>query len=208
MRYICSISSSIIISFFSSLFLVSSSFLFFFLFFFVSPSFVFGQTFNVPAGSWATGIILTGISVALPGVVVDPGPVVVRIEEGFFTSADGIVDMSGCYAHGTAYWADHISRVVVEIKEISCPQGDRVFKLETLGYLYDEEGGFGFEADITPIEKEIWGVRIRTGIATVYSFTRCILFLREGFTFWREQKLPPGWRRPLTFPEDFKDFPP
>ncbi|MCS7213846.1 MAG: hypothetical protein NZ927_06465 [Candidatus Calescibacterium sp.] len=168
----------------------------------------YGQIFNVPTGSFATGTILTGISVALPGEVIDPSPVVFRIDEGFFTPADSIVDMSGCYAHGTAYWADYISRVVIEIKDITCPQGEKTYHIEALGYLYDENGGFGFEGEITRYEKEVWGIRIRTGYATVPAFSRGILFLRQGFNFERKDLKHPRWRRPLTFPENFKDFPP
>lgn len=167
-----------------------------------------GEVLNVPAGSWATGTILTGIYVALPELVIDPAPVVMRIEDGFFTPGDGYVDMTGCYAHGTAYWADHISRVVIEIKKIECPAGNIVHNIDTLGYLYDDEGNLGFDAEITPVEKEIWGIRIRTGYAHVPSFTPSILFLRKGFTYSVKRKKSPGWRRPLTFPEGFKDFPP
>lgn len=166
------------------------------------------QVLNVPVGSFATGTILTGISVALPGEVIDPSPVVFRIDEGFFTPSDSLVDMSGCYAHGTAYWADHISRVIVEIKDITCPQGEKLHHIEALGYLYDEEGGFGFDGEITRYEKEIWGIRIRTGYATVPAFSRGILFLRQGFTFERKDLKHPQWRRPMTFPDKFKDFPP
>lgn len=164
--------------------------------------------YNVPTGSWATGTLLTGISVALPGTVVDPAPVVFRIEDGFYTPQDGYVDMTGCYAHGTAYWADHISRVVIEIKHISCPQGDRIYEKEILGYIYDAQGNFGFDADITPIEKEVWGIKIRTGIASIPAFVQGVLFLRQGFTIMKKEKRGPGWRRPLTFPENLKDFPP
>ncbi|MFZ8804503.1 MAG: hypothetical protein ACO2PO_16175 [Candidatus Calescibacterium sp.] len=166
------------------------------------------QTFNVPTGSWATGILLTGISVALPGTVVDPGPVVFRIEDGFYTPADGYVDMTGCYAHGTAYWADHISRVVIEIKHITCPQGNKIYEIETLGYIYDQFGNFGYGANINEFEKEIWGLKIRTGIAQVPAFSPGVLFIRQGFTIMRKEKKGPGWRRPLTFPENIKNFPP
>ncbi|MFZ8803179.1 MAG: hypothetical protein ACO2PO_09390, partial [Candidatus Calescibacterium sp.] len=62
----------------------SFSFLFFFYFSTIVREGI-SQTFNVPTGSWATGTLLTGISVALPGTVVDPGPVVFRIEDGFYT---------------------------------------------------------------------------------------------------------------------------
>ncbi len=181
-----------------------------FSFLFLPLSLMYGQgvVYSVPQGAFATGTLLTGISVALPGVVVDPGPVVFRIEDGFFTPADGFVDMSGCYAGGTAYWADHISRVIVEIKNISCPAGNKMYQVEILGYLYDIQGRFGFTADITQFEKEIWGVTVRTGIATVPAFTQGILFLTKGFTFSKREKLSPGWRRPLTFPEEFKNFPP
>ncbi len=183
------------------------------LYFYFILSFIFlgegnSQTFNVPTGSWATGTLLTGISVALPGTVVDPGPVVFRIEDGFYTPADGYVDMTGCYAHGTAYWADHISRVVIEIKHITCPQGNKIYEIETLGYIYDEFGNFGYEANINEFEKEIWGLKIRTGIAQVPAFSRGALFIREGFTIMRKEKKGPGWRRPLTFPENIKNFPP
>ncbi len=164
------------------------------------------QTFNVPTGSWATGTLLTGISVALPGTVVDPGPVVFRIEDGFYTPADGYVDMTGCYAHGTAYWADHISRVVIEIKHITCPQGNKIYEIETLGYIYDQFGNFGYEANINRFEKEIWGLKISTGIAQVPAFSPGVLFIRQGFTIMRKEKKGPGWRRPLTFPEDIKNF--
>jgi hypothetical protein len=166
------------------------------------------QTFNVPTGSWATGTLLTGISVALPGTVVDPGPVVFRIEDGFYTPADGYVDMTGCYAHGTAYWADHISRVVIEIKYITCPQGNKIYEIETLGYIYDQFGNFGYGANINEFEKEIWGLKIRTGIAQVPAFSPGALFIRQGFTIMRKEKKGPGWRRPLTFPENIKNFPP
>jgi hypothetical protein len=166
------------------------------------------QTFNVPTGSWATGILLTGISVALPGTVVDPSPVVFRIEDGFYTPADGYVDMTGCYAHGTAYWADHISRVVIEIKHITCPQGNKIYEIETLGYIYDQFGNFGYGANINEFEKEIWGLKIRTGIAQVPAFSPGVLFIRQGFTIMRKEKKGPGWRRPLTFPENIKNFPP
>jgi hypothetical protein len=166
------------------------------------------QTFNVPTGSWATGTLLTGISVALPGTFVDPGPVVFRIEDGFYTPADGYVDMTGCYAHGTAYWADHISRVVIEIKYITCPQGNKIYEIETLGYIYDQFGNFGYGANINEFEKEIWGLKIRTGIAQVPAFSPGALFIRQGFTIMRKEKKGPGWRRPLTFPENIKNFPP
>jgi hypothetical protein len=182
-------------------------FLFFFYIFIVVKEGI-SQTFNVPTGSWATGTLLTGISVALPGTVVDPGPVVFRIEDGFYTPADGYVDMTGCYAHGTAYWADHISRVVIEIKHITCPQGNKVYEIETLGYIYDQFGNFGYGGNITEFEKEVWGLRIRTGIAQVPAFSPGVLFIRQGFTIMRKERKSPGWRRPLTFPDYLKNFPP
>lgn len=179
-----------------------------FLFSVLFAQILYAQVLSVPTGSYATGVILTGISVALPVEVIDPAPVVFRIEEGFFTPSDSFVDMSGCYAHGTAYWADHISRVVIEIKDITCPQGEKVYHIETLGYIYDENGNLGFEGTRITYEKEIWGVRVRTGYVTVPAFSRGILFLRQGFTIERKDILHPRWRRPLTFPENFKNFPP
>ena len=166
------------------------------------------QVIYVPSGSWAIGTLITGISVALPEVVVDPGPVVVRIDRGFFTPPDGFVDMSGCFAKGVAFWADHLSKVIVRIDSVSCNIGSRIWEVETYGWLYAVTGEFGFRARIQPIEKEIWGIRIKTGVAHVDPFIPVMISLREGFSF----VLPsvPGfkWKTPLSFPPDFKNFPP
>ena len=138
----------------------------------------------MPSGSYAQGTLMTGVAVALPEVVPDdPSPVLIRIDSGFFTPAGGIVNMEGCLAYGRAEWADHISRVVVEIYNISCPFKGKYYEKRIKGYLFDTRGNLGFRGRIVPRTKYIYGERIETGTVYVKAGTPTFIYIEEGTNF-------------------------